>query len=39
MKDMNDLQIKELDVGHWAPIEKPEELNEMLVTFVEGLKI
>ena len=30
---------EEIDTGHWAPLEKPDELSQILVKWAEGLKL
>ena len=34
---VRNLTIKQIDTGHWPQLEKPDEVNEILKTFLEGL--
>ena len=35
---VKNLQVKQIDTGHWLQLEKPDEVNQMLKDFFEGLK-
>ena len=35
---IKDLQVKQVGTGHWLQLEKPNEVNEILKNFFEGLK-
>ena len=35
---VKNLQVKQIDTGHWLQLEKPDEVNQILKTFFEGLK-
>ena len=36
---VKNLQVKQVDTGHWLQLEKPDEVNQILKDFFEGLKI
>ena len=33
------LEVKQLDTGHWVQLEKPDEVNQLLKEFLEGLSL
>ncbi|KAL8793176.1 MAG: hypothetical protein Q9195_004206 [Heterodermia aff. obscurata] len=35
---VKNLQVKQVDTGHWLQLEKPDEVNQILKDFFEGLK-
>lgn len=36
---VKNLQVKQIDTGHWLQLENPDEVNQILKKFFEGLKV
>ena len=35
---VRNLKIKQVDTGHWLQLERPDEVNNILIDFLEGLE-
>ena len=33
-----DMRVKELDAAHWVPLEKPDQVNQALQEFFDGVE-